>query len=101
MDTAFQTWLSELSFDDRKKFVETIFSIFEGAGVVYFDDITSEGFSAMKSIFLNMRNLDEKTSSMVKSFFRALMEASLNEVKAAAVDIYNNVIESIGNLPSL
>ena len=101
MDTAFQKWLKELSFEDRKKFVETIFSIFEGAGVEYFDDITSEGFSAMKSIFLKMRNLDEKTSSMVKSFFRALMEASLNEVKAAAVDIYNNVIESIGNLPSL
>jgi len=100
-DIAFQAWLNELSFEDRKKFVETIFAIFEGAGVEYFDDITSEGFSVMKSIFLKMRQLDDETANMVRSFFKALMDASLSEVKAAAVDIYNNVIETIGNLPSL
>ena len=96
MDAAFQEWLKELSFNDRKQFVQTIFSVIEGAGVEYFDEMTSEGFSKMKAIFLEMRNLDEKTASMVRSFFRSLMAASMSEFKTVAVDIYNNVLEAIG-----
>jgi len=101
MDAAFQTWLKDLSFEDRKKFVETVFSIIEGAGVEYFDEMTSEGFSKMKKIFLEMRNLDDETAGMVRSFFRSLMDASMSEFKSAAVDIYNNVLEAIGQLNPL
>lgn len=95
VDTAFQTWLKDLSFEDRKKFVEAVFSVFESAGVEHFDDMTSEGFLKMRSAFYKMRNLDPQTYEMMRSFFRTLMFASMNEVKKTALNFYNNVIETI------
>ena len=95
VDVAFRKWLEDLSFEDRKEFVEKIFSVFEDAGIKNSDDLTSEGFSTMKSVFFKMRNLDAETSGMMRSFFRTLMFASMNEVKKTALNFYNNVIETI------
>ena len=91
MDAAFNQWLSSLSLEDRKAIVEAIFSIFEEAGVKYFNDFSSIGFARIKEVFSKMHNMDPQTKKMIRSFFGKLMRASKNEMISSAKGFFGKV----------
>ena len=100
MEQAFRQWLQGLSFEARKNFVETVFSVFEDAGIEDFNALSAAGFKKMREIFSQMKNLDEQTRSMVKSFFGVLMKAYRKELKLSAADTYGKVKDKFADTVS-
>ena len=113
---AIRQWLKGLSFEKRKAFVETVFSVFEDAGIEDFSSLSAVGFGKMKEIFFQMKNMDEQTRKMARSFFRALVKAYKRELKVTAVETYDKMkdivadtydkvvektIDAVGNSPLL
>ena len=91
MDQAFRQWLQDLSFEERKKFVETVFSVFENAGIEDFSSLSSAGIRKNREIISKMKNLDDQTRNMIKSFLGVLMRAYRRELKASAEQTYDKV----------
>ncbi len=100
MEQAVRQWLKGLSFEARKNFVETVFSVFEDAGIEDFNALSAAGFKKMREIFSQMKNLDEQTRSMVKSFFGVLMKAYRKELKISAADTYGKVKDKFADTVS-
>lgn len=97
MAHAFRQWLQGLSFDDRKRFVETVFSVFDDAGVDDFSTLSADRFRKMRGVLSQMRNLDDQTKSMVKTFFGVLMRAYRKELKASAAETYGKVKDIVAD----
>ena len=91
MDAAFNQWLDDLSFEDRKALVETIFSILEESGVKYFDEFSTAGFARIRAVISKMHNMDPHSRKMIRSFFGKLMRASKNEMISSATDLFGKV----------
>ena len=91
MDAAFNQWLDEFSFEERKAFVETVFTIIEESGVKYFDEFTSIGFARMREVFSKMRKLDPQKKKMIRTFFGKLMRASEKEMISSAAGFFGKV----------
>lgn len=97
MEQAVRQWLKGLSFEKRRVFVETVFSVFEDAGIEDFSAISTAGFRKMKEIFSGMKNLEEPTRSMVRSFFNVLFKAYRRELKESAVGTYDKVKDIVAD----
>ena len=95
MDAAFNQWLDDLSFDDRKALVETIFSILEESGVKYFDEFSTAGFARIRSVISKMRNMDPHTKKIIRAFFGKLLRASKNEMISSASDLFGEVRKKV------
>ena len=95
MDAAFNQWLDDLSFEDRKALVETIFSILEESGVKYFDEFSTAGFARIRAVISKMHNMDPHTKKMIRAFFGKLLRASKNEMISSASDFYGKVRKSV------
>lgn len=105
MDTAFNQWLNSLSIEDRKAFVDAVFSVFEESGIKYFNDFSSIGFAKIKEVFSKVHNMDPQAKKMIRSFLGKLMRASRNEMISSAKGFYGKVKKSVvkkvqGILPS-
>ena len=102
MDAAFNQWLDDLSFEDRKALVQTIFSILEESGVKYFDEFSTAGFARIRAVISKMHNMDPHTKKMIRAFFGKLLRASKNEMISSATDFFGqvkvNVSEKIHHL---
>lgn len=98
MDAAFKQWMADLSFEERKAFVETVFSVIEESGVKYFDDFSK---SDLKALFSKINSMDAKSKKMFRSFLVKLIKASSSEVLSAASDVFgrvkDNVAEKVSN----
>ena len=95
MDAAFNQWLDDLSFDDRKALVETIFSILEESGVKYFDEFSTAGFARIRSVISKMHNMDPHTKKIIRAFFGKLLRASKNEMISSASDLFGEVRKKV------
>jgi hypothetical protein len=95
MERAVKQWLRGLSFEKRRAFVETVFSVFEDAGIEDFSSLSAVGFGKMKEIFFQMKNMDAQTRKMARSFFRVLVKAYKRELKASAVETYDKVKDMV------
>ena len=95
MDAAFNQWLDDLSFEDRKALVETIFSILEESGVKYFDEFSTAGFARIRAVISKMHNMDPHTKKMIRAFFGKLLRASKNEMISSASDFYGEVRKKV------
>ena len=95
MDAAFNQWLNSLSLEERKEITEAIFSVFEKAGVRYFNDFSSIGFARIREVFSEMHNMDPQTKKMIRSFFGKLMRASKNEMVSSARGFFGRVKKSV------
>ncbi len=91
MDAAFNQWLNDFSPEEKKEFVETIFTIIEESGVKYFDEFSSVGFAKIKEVFSKMRSMDPQKRKMIRSFFGKLMRASQKEMMVSAADLFGKV----------
>ena len=95
MDAAFNQWLNGLSLEERKEITEAIFSIFEEAGIKYFNDFSSIGFARIKEVFSKMHNMEPQTKKMIRSFFGKLMRASRKEMISSAKGFFGKVRKSV------
>ncbi len=91
MDAAFNQWLNDFSPEEKKEFVETIFTIIEESGVKYFDEFSSVGFVKIREVFSKMRSMDPQKRKMIRSFFGKLMRASQKEMMVSAADRFGKV----------
>ena len=97
MDAAFNQWLDSFSFEERKAFTETIFSIIEKSGIKYFDEFSSSGFAKIRTIISGMRSMDPQNKKMMRAFFGKLMRASQKEMISSAAGFFGKVKGSVVN----
>jgi Protein of unknown function (DUF2974). len=69
-DESLSTWLDELDNEQRLKFIDALFSVFEKSNLKTFDDIGSNKIKALLGIVHAAREMDSQTSGMlVKALF--------------------------------
>jgi hypothetical protein len=66
-------WLDEMSFDERREFVDDLFSVFEASGCDTLSSLTKVGIKGTKAMIERMRQIKsasgEKVRTLVKMFF--------------------------------
>ncbi len=72
-DESMTIWLNEMSFDDRKVFVDELFSVFEASGCETLSAMTKVGMRGTRNMIVRMREIrndsGEKVRALVKMFF--------------------------------
>ncbi len=94
IDSILVDWLAKLSFEDRKDFIETLFAVFENAGIKYFTDLQTESFSKIRAIISEMSNIEPEKRKMVLSFIMELMKSSGSNVFTTITAAPVNTIKS-------
>ena len=66
-------WLNGMSMDDRKVFVDELFSVFEASGCETLSAMTKVGVMGTRKMIIRMRQIrndsGEKVRALVKMFF--------------------------------
>jgi hypothetical protein len=77
-------WLNGMSMDDRKVFVDELFSVFEASGCETLSAMTKVGVRGTRSMIVRMRQIrndsGEKVRALVKMFF-----VNFNEMKEPGI----------------
>ena len=72
-DDAMTGWLNEMTFEDRKIFVDELFSVFEASGCDCLSDLTKVGVKGTRAMIDRMRQIRNdsgaKVRALVKMFF--------------------------------
>lgn len=72
-DESMTKWLDEMSFDERREFVDDLFSVFEASGCDTLSSLTKVGIKGTKAMIERMRQIKsasgEKVRTLVKMFF--------------------------------
>ena len=83
-DETMTTWLGEMTFEDRKIFVDELFSVFEASGCEYLSMMTKVGIKGTRAMIVRMREIRNdsgaKVRTLVKMFF-----VNLNILKDSVV----------------
>ncbi len=66
LDKAVTTWLSELSEEDRKKFIDTLFQPLEDANINTVDELGTLSFDNIKTLKNAIKNLTEEQHAILK-----------------------------------
>ncbi|WP_081861195.1 Mbeg1-like protein [Butyrivibrio sp. AE2032] len=82
-DETMTTWLDEMSFEERKVFVDELFSVFEASGCENLSMLTKVGVRGTKAMIGQMRQIRNdsgaKVRTLVKMFF-----VNINELRGEA-----------------
>ena len=72
-DESMTIWLNGMSMDDRKVFVDELFSVFEASGCETLSAMTKVGVMGTRKMIIRMRQIrndsGEKVRALVKMFF--------------------------------
>ena len=102
IDSILTDWLAKLSFEERKDFIETLFAVFEKAGIKHFTDLQSESFSKMRAILSEMGNIEPEKRKMIVSFIMELMKSSgsnvVSSIAAAPVNTFKLATSKLSGL---
>ncbi|MBP5261790.1 MAG: DUF2974 domain-containing protein [Clostridiales bacterium] len=83
-DETMSNWLAEMSFEDRKVFVDELFSVFEASGCEYLSTLTKIGVKGTRAMIERMHHIRNdsgaKVRTLVKMFF-----INLNVLKDSVV----------------
>lgn len=83
-DETMSIWLNEMSFEDRKLFVDELFSVFEASGCEYLSSLTKIGVKGTRAMIERMHHIRNdsgaKVRTLVKMFF-----INLNVLKDSVV----------------
>ena len=78
-------WLSEMTFEDRKVFVDELFSVFEASGCEYLSMMTKVGVKGTRAMIERMKQIRNdsgaKVRTLVKMFFININVLKDNVVK--------------------
>ena len=83
-DETMTRWLGEMTFEDRKVFVDELFSVFEASGCEYLSTMTKVGVRGTRAMIERMHQIRNdsgaKVRTLVKMFF-----INLNVLKDSVV----------------
>ena len=72
-DETMTKWLDEMSFEERKVFVDELFSVFEASGCENLSMLTKVGVKGTRAMIGRMKEIKndsgEKVSTLLKMFF--------------------------------
>lgn len=84
-DETMTKWLSEMTFEDRKVFVDELFSVFEASGCEYLSMMTKVGVKGTRCMIERMKQIRNdsgaKVRTLVKMFFININVLKDNVVK--------------------
>ncbi len=86
IDSIFSSWIRNISFRERKEFVESLFSVLERAGIEDFAELTTDSFQKIKAILSEMAGMDGEKRKMITSFLMDLMRTSGNSLIASIAE---------------
>lgn len=69
-DETMTTWLGEMSFDERKVFVDELFSVFEASGCENLSMLTKVGVKGTKAMISRMREIRNDSGARVKTLMK-------------------------------
>ncbi|MBO6047017.1 MAG: DUF2974 domain-containing protein [Erysipelotrichaceae bacterium] len=71
-DEVFKKWVAQVEPDQRKVFVDDVFSLFEVTGLKTLTDLQNEGIHHVREIFERFNRLDKGTREVVELLFKVL-----------------------------
>lgn len=86
IDSIFSTWIRDISFEERKEFVESLFSVLERAGIENFTELTTDSFQKIRAILSQMVEMDRTKRRMIIGFLMDLMKTSYSSLASARKD---------------
>ncbi len=69
-DETMTTWLGEMTFEDRKVFVDELFSVFEASGCETLSMLTKVGVKGTKAMINRMREIRNDSGAKVKTLMK-------------------------------
>lgn len=79
IDKIITKWIELYNYDERKKFVDNLFSIFTYAGIKDLKGLNSYNINDIMSIVKNMNNIDNKSRKMFADLFNILINTVKND----------------------
>lgn len=83
-DETMTTWLGEMSFEQRKVFVDELFSVFEASGCENLSMLTKVGVKGTKAMISRMREIRNDSGARVKTLMK-LFFININVLKDSVV----------------
>ena len=83
-DETMTTWLGEMSFEQRKVFVDELFSVFEASGCENLSMLTKVGVKGTKAMISRMREIRNDSGARVKTLMK-LFFVNINVLKDSVV----------------
>lgn len=79
-DSTMRDWLSSMSYEQRERFVEAVFSIVSSTNARTLDDLKTNLLSNSKRIFQNMRSLDDETKKDISEGLSLFLQSAKNSL---------------------
>ena len=79
-DETMSIWLGEMSFDDRKVFVDELFSVFESSGCEYLSTMTKVGVRGTRAMIERMGQIRNDSGAKVRTLVKMFL-INLNTLK--------------------
>ncbi len=83
-DETMTTWLGEMSFDERKVFVDELFSVFEASGCENLSMLTKVGVKGTKAMISRMREIRNDSGARVRTLMK-LFFVNINVLRDSVV----------------
>lgn len=83
-DETMTTWLGEMSFEQRKVFVDELFSVFEASGCENLSMLTKVGVKGTKAMISRMREIRNDSGARVKMLMKMFF-VNINVLKDSVV----------------
>lgn len=83
-DETMSGWLSEMTFEDRKEFVDELFSVFEASGCENLSMLTQVGVKGTKAMISRMREIRNDSGAKVRTLIK-LFFVNFNILKDSVV----------------
>ncbi len=81
LDSALKTWLSNMTYEQREKFIEAIYQILLETNAQTTKDLEGNWFANAKSVLKSIKNLDEDTRKAVGQALGNLMRDTRTEIR--------------------
>lgn len=79
-DDTMTDWLNNMSFEERKVFVDELFSVFEASGCIYLSQLTRVGIKGIRAMIVRLGQIKNDTGAKVKALVKMFF-INLNVLK--------------------
>ena len=94
-DDTMTDWLDNMSFEERKVFVDELFSVFEASGCIYLSQLTKVGIKGIRAMIVRLGQIKDDTGAKVKALVKMFF-INLNVLKGG-----DGSDKLIGGLPGI
>ena len=72
-DETMSIWLNDMSFEDRKIFVDELFSVFEASGCEYLSSMSKVGIKGTRAMIERMGQIRNESGAMVRTLVKMFL----------------------------